>query len=118
MAVEPMVRFLKHTDRPTAIVAHNDALAMAVLAASCRLGLRVPGEVSVVGFDDLPDAVRSDPPLTTVSNPRVLLGRTAVEMLIDASAGKSDTPQVRVLEGCLIGRGSTADLAVLQERND
>ena len=111
MAVEPAIIFLKQTDRPTAIVAHNDALAMAVLAACRALGLRTPDALSVVGFDDLPEAARSDPPLTTVSNPRVLLGRTAVEMLIDASAGAFDAPQARVLEGCLIGRGSTTAFA-------
>ena len=108
MAVEPVLRFIDRADGPTAYVAQNDALALAVLQASKQLGRRVPEDLSVIGYDDLPGAERSDPPLTTVSNPRVMLGRGAVEVLLDASAGKFTEPQTRALEGCLVVRGSTA----------
>ena len=78
-----------------------------LLGPEFHVPLRVPRDLSVVGFDDLPEAENSDPPLTTVANPRVLLGRTAVEMLLQAAAGRFAEPQARALEGCLIVREST-----------
>ena len=63
------VRLLRQEERPTAVVCANDALAVGVVDACWSLGLRVPQDVAVVGYDDLGDAVRVIPPLTTVRQP-------------------------------------------------
>jgi DNA-binding LacI/PurR family transcriptional regulator len=67
---------------PTAIFAGNDRQAAGVYRALHELGLTVPGEVSVIGFDNLPFTELLSPPLTTVHAPRLELGRTAAMMLL------------------------------------
>ncbi|WP_410315567.1 substrate-binding domain-containing protein, partial [Klebsiella pneumoniae] len=62
--------------------ASNDDMALGVLAAAQRLGLAVPGELSVVGFDDSPMAALVWPSLTTVRQPVAEMARVAVEMLV------------------------------------
>ncbi len=111
MAIGPVRDFLNRSDLPTAFMTQNDTLALAVLAAARQLGLRVPRDLSVVGFDDLPESEQSDPPLTTVANPRVRLGRIAVEMLLKASTGVFTEPQSRAMEGCLVMRASAGAAA-------
>jgi LacI family transcriptional regulator len=74
--------------RPTAVVAANDQVAIGVIRALHELGLSVPDDVSVVGFDDTPVASYMVPSLTTVAIPTRDLGRTAVELLIDALEGR------------------------------
>ena len=59
---------------PTAIVAANDLLALGVLLAARERGLRIPDDVSIVGFDDIAYAALSDPPLTTVRQPAREMG--------------------------------------------
>jgi LacI family transcriptional regulator len=67
---------------PTAVFAFNDLLAIGVIQAARSRGLRVPEDVSVVGFDDLEFATIVTPPLTTVRQPLAEMGRTAVSMLV------------------------------------
>jgi LacI family transcriptional regulator len=69
-------------EMPTAIVAANDMMALGVMQEFRECGIEVPGDVSVVGFDDIAFASLAAPPLTTVSLPREELGRRAVEALI------------------------------------
>jgi LacI family transcriptional regulator len=68
---------------PTAIFASNDVSAFGVMEAVQEHGLRIPDDVSVVGFDDIPQAVHVHPPLTTVRQPLVEMGRTATRMLLE-----------------------------------
>jgi LacI family transcriptional regulator len=67
--------------RPTAVFGANDVLALGTRQAARELGLRVPEELSVVGFDDLSIAALADPPLTTVRRPDVEMGARAAELL-------------------------------------
>src|SRR5690606_19024762 len=67
----------------TAVVAHNDLVALGILDRLRSRGTLVPNQVSVVGFDDVPGATHVSPTLTTVSVPLQLLGRTAVDLLLD-----------------------------------
>jgi LacI family transcriptional regulator len=60
----------------------SDELARGVLRAALERGIRVPGELSVVGFDDTPEAVRDQPPLTTVHQPHTDKGATAARLLL------------------------------------
>lgn len=92
------------TDRPTAVLCYNDLAAIGLLAAAARAGLRVPGELSVVGFDNIPLSAYATPPLTTVEQPTAALGRAAVESCLRALAG-IPVPDV-VLQGRLIVRES------------
>lgn len=68
--------------RPSAVLCANDMLALGLMQELVHAGLNVPGEVAVVGYDDLEWAALGAVPLTTIAQPRALLGRTAVEMMI------------------------------------
>jgi LacI family transcriptional regulator len=68
---------------PTAIFASNDVMAMGVLDAVRNHGLRIPDDVSVVGFDDIPQSALVRPALTTVNQPLEKMGRVATQMLLD-----------------------------------
>src|SRR5512137_2470942 len=71
------------TDPPTAIFASNDVMPMGVMDAVRNRGLRIPEEVSVVGFDDIPQASLVRPAITTVNQPLEKMGRFATQMLLD-----------------------------------
>lgn len=73
---------LSRPDRPTAVFAANDISAIGVVAVARELGLRIPEDLSIVGFDDIPDAANSTPPLTTVAQPLHELGERALQMLL------------------------------------
>lgn len=70
-------------DRPTALFCANDMLALGVLQELVLHGVRVPDDIAIVGFDDLDWASTSTVPLTSVRQPREVLGRTAVRMILD-----------------------------------
>lgn len=92
---------------PTAIFAANDITALRALDAANELGLDVPGDVSIAGFDDVPDAALSNPRLTTVRQPLQEMGRVAMEMLMDLVAGKPREQHIR-MDTTLVTRESTA----------
>lgn len=94
---------------PTAIFAANDEMAYGAIHALRRLGRDVPGDVSVVGFDDLYLSKAFYPPLTTVSQPRADIGRTAMSQLLNVlSDGDVGAEPAIVLPTTLNIRGSTA----------
>ncbi|KQQ09702.1 LacI family DNA-binding transcriptional regulator [Rathayibacter sp. Leaf296] len=88
-ARRPASALLSLPDRPTAVFAANDVSAIAIIEIAARIGLDVPRDLSVVGFDDVPEASRLDPPLTTVRQPMQTLGSTAAEMLTALMAGET-----------------------------
>jgi LacI family xylobiose transport system transcriptional regulator len=95
-------------DRPTAIVCGNDLQALGVYEAARRAGLRIPQDVSVVGFDDISVARWCPPPLTTVRQPFAEMGEAAAHILLQLAAGKTPA-QTRVeLATTLVVRDSTA----------
>jgi LacI family transcriptional regulator len=69
--------------RPTAIFASNDVSAFGVMEAARDCGLRIPEDISIVGFDDIPQASHVNPPLTTVRQPLEQMGRVATRMLLE-----------------------------------
>lgn len=69
-------------ERPSALFCENDEMAIGALKRIKEAGLRVPEDISLVGFDDIPFAAYCDPPLTTIAQPAETFGRRAVEMLI------------------------------------
>lgn len=94
--------------RPTAVLAMSDAMASGAIHAMRELRLAVPGDISIVGFDDLELARLTDPPLTTVHQPVRRKGEEAVRLLLLAIEGQPERPERRVLETRLIVRASTA----------
>jgi LacI family transcriptional regulator len=78
-----MRRLLAVTPRPTAVFAANDMMAMGALRAIHEVGLSVPKDIAIVGFDDIPMAAFANPPLTTMRQPIADIGALAVNTLID-----------------------------------
>lgn len=99
-------RLLSCRPRPTAIVAGNDLCALGTLAAAHELGLSVPDDLSVVGFDDIALARVVTPPLTTVRQPAQTVARMAVEQLLAAPHRTGGV--TLVVRPRLIARSSTA----------
>ncbi len=95
-SAEVALDLLSGPDRPTAVFAANDSSAVGVLRSAAALGLRVPEDLSVVGFDDVPQAATTTPPLTTVAQPLVELGSRAVEMLLAMLRGEQTSDHVRL----------------------
>jgi DNA-binding LacI/PurR family transcriptional regulator len=95
---------------PTAILAMSDVLALGVLQAAGELGIAVPAELSLVGFDDSPAARLATPPLTTVAQPHEEKGRIAAEWLVDAIERGQPLPDDRrmILPTEVVVRDSTA----------
>jgi DNA-binding LacI/PurR family transcriptional regulator len=93
----------------TAIIAYNDLVALGVLSRLADRGIPVPGQISVVGFDDLLYAAMCAPPLTTVAMPMEAGGRAAVDLLLTGVGGApSGGARHRELAAQLIVRGTTA----------
>jgi DNA-binding LacI/PurR family transcriptional regulator len=82
-AREATLELLREPEPPTAILAMTDTLALGALQAAAELGVPVPADLSVVGFDDSPVAVHASPPLTTVAQPQEEKGRLAAQWLIE-----------------------------------
>ncbi len=95
--------------RPTAILAMSDVMAIGVMWAAREVGLRVPEDLSIVGFDDLDVAPHSNPPLTTVHQPIRQKGEESARLLLRMIANPDlERPEHRVLDTRLIIRASTA----------
>lgn len=95
---------LSQAEPPSAVFAVSDPLAIGVIKGLRRAGRRVPDDVAVVGFDDVPIAEVFEPGLTTIAQPMLALGATAVDMLLARLAGES--PGHRVLPHRLVLRES------------
>lgn len=101
-------RLLGLAEPPTAVVYANDLMAIAGIAVLARAGLRVPDDLSVVGFDDAPVAAHSSPPLTTIAADVRLWGREAAASLLDVVTASDTAPTTGWLEPSrLVVRGST-----------
>ena len=101
-----MEKLLALSHPPTAVFCYNDASALGALRAAHAAGLRVPQDLSVVGFDNIDLAAHFEPPLTTIAQPMQDMGQKAVEMILDLLAG-AQAPEDCVLSGHLIVREST-----------
>nr|WP_277348501.1 substrate-binding domain-containing protein [Planctomonas sp. JC2975] len=108
-AREAALRMLARPDRPTAVFACTEPLALGVYEAAAELGLSIPADLSVVGFDDLPEAGWASPPMTTVQQPVAEMGAAALRMLLrigERPAADGHAPREE-LATRLIVRGST-----------
>jgi LacI family transcriptional regulator len=101
---------LSAEDRPTALFACNDLMALGAYDAARELGIEIPGGLSVVGFDDVLEASWAIPPLTTVKQPIAEMGASAMRMLLRVGAGEvatASTAPREELATWFVQRGST-----------
>jgi DNA-binding LacI/PurR family transcriptional regulator len=94
---------LERASDATAVIALADSLALAVLNQAKKLGIKVPKDLSIVGFDDIPEAALADPPLTTIHQSAFENGRVAAQILLEGGPPRQAVVPVR-----LIVRGSTS----------
>jgi LacI family transcriptional regulator len=106
-----MQRLLVSNQRPSAIFASNDLMAIGALCAAAGHGLRIPHDISVVGFDDIALAAFSSPPLTTVAQPKHQLGSMAASFLMARIADPSLPLRREILQPQLCLRQSTMGYA-------
>jgi LacI family transcriptional regulator len=99
-------RLLEQTPRPTAIFASNDLSAFGAMDAVRHAGLDIPKDISVIGFDDIPQASTTYPKLTTVRQPLSEIGQLAVKLLLEQINHPKTKPQQVTLETSLIVRDS------------
>ncbi len=102
-----MEKLLALAEPPTAVFCYNDLSALGALRVIQWHGLNVPLDISIVGFDDLFIASYTNPPLTTIRQPKQQMGRMAMEILLKLFSGLNSTTNIKV-SGELIIRGSTA----------
>ena len=102
-------QFLEMKSPPTAIFACNDIMAIGAMAAARKLGISVPDQMSIIGFDDIALAALVVPQLTTISQPKKLLGKTGAELLLRRVKKEQADKEVIVLQPELIIRNSTAE---------
>src|SRR5262249_29487975 len=104
--LEAMSQLLSLSEPPTAVFCYNDREALGAMRAVRERGLRVPKDVSIVGFDDLFLSSYTDPPLTTIQQPKHEMGRRATQILLGLLNG--DKPKSHISTGTLVVRQSTA----------
>jgi LacI family repressor for deo operon, udp, cdd, tsx, nupC, and nupG len=116
--IASMEQLLALPQRPTAVFCYNDATAIGAMRAVRIAGLDIPGDLSIVGFDDIDMARYLEPPLTTVAQPKRQMGETAVEVILQLLSDtqqpdRADRAQVQdcVLPSRLVVRESTSALA-------
>jgi DNA-binding LacI/PurR family transcriptional regulator len=109
-AMRAMDKLLTLPDRPTAVCCYNDMSALGAMRSIRLHGLRVPEDISVVGFDDLFLASYTQPPLTTVRQPMRRMGQLAMESLFKLMSGEESAIKIKV-DAELIVRESTASVA-------
>ncbi|HSR29659.1 MAG TPA: LacI family DNA-binding transcriptional regulator [Anaerolineae bacterium] len=107
-AYRASIQLLQIKDPPTAIFACNDLMAVAVMSAALAEGRQVPGDLSVVGFDDVRLAAFANPPLTTIAQPKYEMGVVAATMLLERMRDLEMPAHRRVFETNLVTRRSTA----------
>jgi len=101
--------FLELPTRPTAIVCFNDLIATGVLKCLHENNLKIPGDISVTGFDNINFSAYTDPPLTTFDQPKRFIGMEAARLLLGLLHSMPDEDEkVTILKGSLLVRASTA----------
>jgi LacI family transcriptional regulator len=107
-AIAPARALLESPDRPTAIFTASDGMALKVLEVARELSLDVPGDLSIVGFDNIPESAMAQPTLTTIDQSMHQLGYEAARLLQELVAGSAAEPLQRFVPTELVVRESTA----------
>ena len=104
---QALQKLFEHPSPPSAIFAQNDRMAIGILRRAREMGINVPNELSVIGIDDMPLSSYFDPPLTTMRQDLLSIGREAARLLIDAVEEHETAPRHLLLQAQLIRRKST-----------
>lgn len=107
-AFKTALTILQTSQRPTAVFTVNNMLTMGLLLAVREMGLKIPSELSIVGFDDIPLGSVLEPPLTCVIQPTEAIGRRAARLLALRLDDPDGAPKHEVLATTFVTRGSTA----------
>lgn len=102
--------FLNRKQRPTAIFSTNNLMTLGTLQAVNESGLRIPEDISVIGFDDIPWATALNPPLTAIKQPSYEMGRRAAELLLARIKGKNESVRQEIITPSLVVRQSTGSV--------
>ncbi|ATZ10100.1 DNA-binding transcriptional regulator CytR [Erwinia amylovora] len=105
---QAMKQLMRLPQPPDALFCHSDIIALGAMSQAKSMGLRVPQDLSLIGFDDIELSRYSDPQLTTVAQPRFNIGREAMLLLLEQLQGKTVSNGSRLLDFELKIRGSTA----------
>jgi LacI family transcriptional regulator len=95
-AEHPAEELLTHPEPPTAVFAANDLTAITMMEVARRLGLSVPDDLSVIGFDNVPESALASPPLTTINQPLQRMGAEALMLLVDLIDGVERDTHIRL----------------------
>ncbi len=112
----PVRRLLSSAHRPTAVFAASDVAAITTMELATQLGLEVPWDLSVVGFDNIPESELSSPPLTTISQPIRQMGQRAIELLVQLIRGETTEATHVTLATSLVVRQSSQVICTDQTR--
>lgn len=104
---EAMKQVMQSSIKPTAVFVCNDLMGIGALSAAHEAGIRVPQDISLVGFDDIELAHFSSPPLTTVAQPKQRMGEMAVDMLLERIQSKREQAKQVLLQPTLVVRASS-----------
>jgi LacI family transcriptional regulator len=107
-ATDAAHQLLELPEPPTAVFAANDSSAIATMAVARSRGLSVPDQLSVIGFDDIPEGVMVEPALTTIHQPIQEMGERAIELLVQLLAGETPPVTHVTLRTHLVRRQSCA----------
>lgn len=107
-AIGQVTRLLERPDRPTALIGGNNLSTVAIVAAARKLQFAIPGELSVVGFDDFEWADYFEPRLTLVSQPWKEIGQLAAELILERVNGEHQGPRIVRCQPSLVSRASIA----------
>ena len=103
-----MEKLLQQQTRPTAVFACSDTIALGVYQTAWRHQLRIPQDISIIGYDDINLSQYLAPPLSTIHQPKIELGKMAVEMLLERIKNSAQTDRTLMLQPRLILRDSVA----------
>ncbi|MCL2323671.1 MAG: substrate-binding domain-containing protein, partial [Oscillospiraceae bacterium] len=110
-AYEDMIKYLKDAhELPTALFADNDLIAFGAIKAFKEMGINIPKDISIVGFDDMPFCTIIDPPLSTINVNKKTFGKIAVEKLLSSMNEKLEYTSKTTLDVTLIKRNSVRNL--------
>jgi len=105
--LEAARKLLERNNRPTAIFAANDDMAVAAIRVADSLGIDIPGQLSIAGFDDIALARQVFPSLTTIRQPLSQMSERATESLIEGKSNGNSAAEVEIVPATLMIREST-----------
>jgi LacI family transcriptional regulator, repressor for deo operon, udp, cdd, tsx, nupC, and nupG len=112
-AKKATAKLLKIKSPPTALFCATDIRAMGAMEAAKERGMKIPNDISIIGFDNIKESSKTNPPLTTVEHPRFDLGYKSIELLDKLISGRQTAPTFELISAKLIKRSSCASVNLI-----